>query len=383
MPSPSESSNKNKKINVLQFICSTGFYGAERWVLALAKHLNADEISCDLAITLEDNSQDLELVKHYRNKCSHIGDVFEVPMSNKFDLSVINKLVTLIKERNIDIIHTHGYKSDILGVLAAKKAGIQVIVTPHGFENAKDIKLRTFIWAGCQIMRFADKVVPLSKQLCDDSRRFGVKEKNLVYIQNGVDLSEVEEQRLIPYQADKNLKHIGFVGQMISRKNIFDLLDIFDRLQDKHGNLKLSLLGDGEQRAELEAYTQSLKHKDAIHFLGFRDDRLALLQSFDLFVMTSTLEGIPRCLMEATAMGIPVAAYNIAGIDQLITHQESGLLAPLGEKETLAEYWEQLLFDQPLADTLSEGAREYVNTHYSAQRMADEYTTLFNQMVKK
>ena len=52
-----------------------------------------------------------------------------------------------------------------------------------------------------------------------------------------------------------------------------------------------------------------------IDFLGFRDDRLVLLQSFDLFVMTSTLEGIPRCLMEATAMGIPVAAYNIAGIE--------------------------------------------------------------------
>ena len=375
-------SASNKKINVLQFICSTGFYGAERWILALAKHLNSDNIRCDLAITLEDNSHDLELVKHYKATCGFIGDVFEVPMSNKFDLKVINKLVALIKERNIDVVHTHGYKSDILGVLAAKKAGVQVIVTPHGFENAKDFKLRSFIWAGCQIMRFANKVVPLSKQLCDDSRRFGVKEDKLVYIQNGVDLSEVEEQRLKPFSPDKNIKHVGFVGQMISRKNIFDLLDIFDTLQEKHGNLKLSLLGDGDQRAELEEYAKKLKHADSMHFLGFRDDRLALLQSFDLFAMTSSLEGIPRCLMEATAMGIPVAAYNIAGIDQLITHNESGLLAPLGEKETLTKYWEQILFEQPLADKLADNAREFVNTHYSAQRMADEYTTLFNGMVK-
>lgn len=371
-----------KKINVLQFICSTGFYGAERWILALAKHLNADTIRCDLAVTLEENSQDLELVKHYRDKCSFIGDVFEVPMSSKFDLKVINKLVALFKEREIDIVHTHGYKSDILGVIAAKKAGINVIVTPHGFENAKDFKLRAFIWAGCQVMRFATKVVPLSKQLCDDARRFGVKEQNLEYIQNGVDLSEVEEQRLQPFTPDQNIKHVGFVGQMISRKNIFDLLDIFNTLQEKHGNLKLSLLGDGEQRAELEAYAKTLKHYNAMHFLGFRDDRLAQLQSFDLFAMTSTLEGIPRCLMEATAMGIPVAAYNIAGIDQLITHNESGLLAPLGEKETLAKYWEQLLFDNVLADKLANNAREFVNKHYSAQRMADEYDTLFNQMVK-
>ena len=96
-------------------------------------------------------------------------------MSNRFDLGIIGKLVALIKDRDIDVIHTHGYKSDILGVIAARKAGIKCVVTPHGFENAKDLKLRLFIWAGCKAMGFADKVVPLSPQLLDDSRRMGVK----------------------------------------------------------------------------------------------------------------------------------------------------------------------------------------------------------------
>jgi len=368
------------KINVLQFICSTGFYGAERWILALAKHLDSSQVRCDLAVTLEENSQDLKLVKQYKKHC---GETFELPMNGRFDFNVINKLVTLIKERNIHIIHTHGYKSDILGVIAAKKAGIQSIVTPHGFENADDIKLRFFIWLGCKSMKFASKVVPLSKQLCDDSRRHGVKESKLVYIQNGVDLSEVEEQRLLPKCSTSPEKRIGFVGQMISRKNIFDILDIFNDLCTKHDNLKLVLLGDGDQRQELEKYSEQLPHQHKIEFLGFRDDRLELLQSFDLFVMTSSLEGIPRCLMEATAMGVPVAAYDIAGIDQLITHEKSGLLAKLGDKETLSSYWEKLLFDSEYATELSDNARKYVNTHYSAQRMANEYIELFQAMVSK
>jgi len=370
----------HKKINVLQFICSTGFYGAERWILALAKHLNKDNVRCDLAVTLEENSQDLELIKHYKEKC---GETFEIPMTSRFDLKVINKLVQLIKERNIDIIHTHGYKSDVLGVIAAKKAGIKSIVTPHGFENADDFKLRAFIWLGCKSMKYADKVVPLSRQLCDDSRRHNVKEAKLEYIQNGVDLSEVEEQRLKPTKINSDEKRIGFVGQMISRKNIFDILDIFNDLCEKHNNLKLILLGDGDQRAELEQYSSKLLHHNKIEFLGFRDDRLELLQSFDLFVMTSTLEGIPRCLMEATAMGVPVAAYNIAGIDQLIAHEQSGLLAKLGDKDTLSKYWEKLLFDNEYATTLADNAREYVNEHYSAQRMANEYTELFHKMVNE
>jgi len=370
------------KIHILQFICPTGFYGAERWVLALARHLPKDQVRCDLAVTLEENSKDLELVKQYRQ---NYGDTFEIPMSSRFDIGVINKLVSLINERDIDVIHTHGYKSDILGVIAARKAGIKCIVTPHGFENVKDPKLRFFIWMGCKAMGFADRVVPLSPQLMNDSRKLGVKEKKLVYIQNGVDLSEVEDQRKLdnPLKSISGEKRIGFIGQMISRKNIFDILNIFERLCEKHNNLRLIFVGDGDQRAALETYAEKLTSYPKIDFLGFRDDRLELLQSFDLFVMTSTLEGIPRCLMEACAMGIPVAAYDIPGIDQLITHGETGLLATLGDTTTLSKYWEKLLFDNEFASGLAKNARHYVQAHYSAQRMANEYLDLFKQITVK
>jgi len=370
-----------QKIKVLQFICSTGFYGAERWILALAKNLPKDNTPCDLVVTIEGDSEDLELVKEYRKQ--DIGQVFEVPMRHKFDFSVVNKLAKLIKDNGYDVIHTHGYKSDILGVLAAKKAGIRSVVTPHGFENAEDIKLRLFIWLGNKMMKYANVVVPLSKALCEDVKGFGVKHSKIEYVQNGVDLSEVEEQKVKDNKliSEGDAKRIGFVGQMISRKNIIDILDIFETLAEKHPNITLSLLGDGESRAELEEHTKSLNHKNRVEFMGYRDDRLELLQSFDLFVMTSTLEGIPRCLMEATAMGIPVAAYNIAGVDQLIEHDTTGLLAPLGEKETLATYWEELLFDEEKAKKLSNNACEFVNKNYAGKRMAKEYIEVFKQLL--
>jgi len=370
-----------QKIKVLQFICSTGFYGAERWILALAKNLPKDNFPCDLVVTIEDDLDDLELVKEYKKQ--NIGQVFEVPMHHKFDFSVVNKLAKLIKDNGYDVIHTHGYKSDILGVLAAKKAGIRSVVTPHGFENAEDLKLRLFIWLGNKMMKYANVVVPLSKALCADVKGFGVKNSQIEYVQNGVDLSEVEEQKVKENKLISvgDAKRIGFVGQMVSRKNIIDILDIFETLADKYPNITLSLLGDGESRVELEEHTKSLNHKNRIEFMGYRDDRLELLQSFDLFVMTSTLEGIPRCLMEATAMGVPVAAYNIAGIDQLIEHEQTGLLAPFGEKDTLATYWEELLFDEDKAKKLSDNACEFVNENYAGKRMATEYIEVFKQLI--
>jgi glycosyltransferase involved in cell wall biosynthesis len=366
-----------RPIKVLQFICPTGFYGAERWVLALAKHLDPQKVDCELAVTMEPGQKKLELVSEY-NKLGLVSYI--VPMQNKFDLSAVSKLAALIKTNNIDIIHTHGYKSDIIGVLAARKAGIKSVVTPHGFENAKDIKLRVFIWLGCQAMKYGTKVVPLSQQLLSDVLRMGVNKNKTLYIQNGVDLSEVEAT-IAPVRPQDGEKRIGFVGQMISRKNIVDILDVFESLHQKHPSTRLLLLGDGDSRQELESYSQKLTSKNNIEFLGFRDDRLALLKSFDLFVMTSTLEGIPRCLMEATAASIPVAAYNIAGIDQLISHQETGLLATLGDKDTLLTYWEELLFDTEQATKLAAAAKDYVYQHYSANRMATEYTELFSELV--
>lgn len=361
-------------INILQFICPTGFYGAERWILALSKHL-PPAFNSELAVTLENASHDLKLVSEF----SALGHTsHEIPMRHPFDMSVISKLVDLIKTRHIDVIHTHGYKSDILGVMAAKIAKIPVVVTPHGFENAADMKLRTFIWLGCQAMKFATKVVPLSPQLCADVRHYHVIEPQLEYIQNGVDLSEVEAVRDDPnVSATTQKKRIGFVGQMISRKNIPALLRVFEQYTLQDPNVELVFLGDGDARAALEIQANKLHCADVIQFLGFRDDRLALLKTFDLFVMTSTLEGIPRCLMEACAMGIPVAAFDIPGIDQLIKHEQTGLLAPLHDEEQLLRHWQTLLTTPQYAQELTDNGIAYVNEHYSAARMAREYAELF------
>lgn len=366
-------------MKVLQFICSTGFYGAERWILALTKHMPAC-VESHLVVTLEPGTEDLELVKQF----SALGKTHQIEMRNRFDLSAINKIAELIKHNNIDLIHTHGYKSDILGVFAARKAGIPCIVTPHGFENAADIKLRTFIWLGCHSMKLADKVVPLSKQLIEDVKKFGIKAPKLEYIQNGVDLSEVDavRQTKVP-KLDGATKRIGFVGQMISRKNIKAILDCFDSLYSQRQDIELVLLGDGESRQELETYSRTLASSPAIEFLGFRDDRLELLKDFDLFVMTSTLEGIPRCLMEACAMEIPVSAYDIAGIDQLITHQKTGLLAPLHDISQLQKDWIRLLDDTEHAQQLASSSRQYVEDNFSAKRMSNEYYTLFNKTLNE
>lgn len=371
------------KINVLQFICPTGFYGAERWILALANNSDQAEVRMDLVVTEEGSNQDLEIVNQFTPPQ---GQAFKLPMSGRFDLSVLRQLKAIIKNRKIDIIHTHGYKSDILGLVAARQSGIRCISTPHGFGEPKTLKHKILVAAGGFSLRFFDAVVPLSRQLYDECINYKVNEQKLHYIQNGVDLSEVEtfrSQKSKDMKASDERRIIGFIGQMVARKKIHFILDLFDRLAKTRPNVELRLLGDGSSREELQAYADTLASRNKIQFLGFVNNRLEHLAEFDLFVMTSSSEGIPRCLMEALGMGTPVAAFDIPGIDQLVTHDKTGMLAPYGDIETLFSHWEALLYEPELSQRIGASGRAFVNENFSGKSMADKYYSLFRTLISE
>lgn len=387
-----------RPLRVLQFITPAGFYGAERWILALANNLDADAVLCDLAVTREAADQDLTVAELYPRE---IGEVHYLDMSGRFDLRVVKQLCKVVRRRKIDVIHTHGYKSDILGLLAARWCGIRCVSTPHGFSGKVGFKLGAFIRIGTHMLRYFDRVAPLSEELMQDMQRFGVPAGKTTFIRNGVDLSEIDaaledsKTRTMwsvgslpdePVRDDKlsdNTREqvIGFIGQMIPRKGIPDLLEVFDKLYRDDNALKLQLLGDGRQRPELETMAAGQASAGAIEFLGFRSDRLRLLSGFDLFVMTSSLEGIPRCMMEAMSVGVPVVAYDIPGVDKLVNHGETGLLAPFGNKEALVQCCRRVLGDSVLADKLRRNARELIERDYSAARMAEEYEQLFSELL--
>lgn len=368
-------------IRVLQFITPSGFYGAERWIIALANNSDPGRMLCDLAVTDEGGSQDLSVADHFPN---HAGEVHVLPMKGRFDTSVVSRLVAIIRDRKIDVIHTHGYKSDILGWLAAKRTGIRCVSTPHGFPCNAGLKLALFTKIGIHVLRKFDAVAPLSEELVEDMRRFRVPTARTHFIRNGVDISDIDRatKSISPPQIGSGrTRTIGFIGQLIPRKGLADLLQVFDKLYLENPYLRLELLGDGSQREELERIAASLPSGKSIQFMGFRSDRLERLVQFDLFVMTSSLEGIPRCLMEALALRVPVVAYDIPGVDQLVENGKTGFLAPLGDIEVLTKQCQRVLSDPNLARELGAAGRLKIEANYSAARMADEYEELFKRIL--
>jgi glycosyltransferase involved in cell wall biosynthesis len=370
-----------KTVRVLQFISPAGFFGAEMWILALAKSLDPTRVRCSLAVTEESAEQDLTLFDRYMK----LGlDAHKISMNGRFDLRSVARLKSLMQDEQIDVLHTHGYKSDILGLVSARLAGVKTVATPHGFENVRDIKLRAFIRLGCLALRYFDRVVPLSEELMTDMRRIGVLPHKTRLIRNGVDLEEIsrEENRVSPpISTATNEMKIGYVGQVAFRKNLGAMIDVFDLFYRDHKDARLLIIGEGKMRGELQGKAKKLASRDRIDFLGYRTDRLRLVKELDLFCMTSSLEGIPRCMMEAMALGVPIAAFDIPGVDKLVIHEKTGLLAPFGDTEALKDCWERILFDGDLAEKLANNGKKHIENNFSAERMAEEYTALYQEMV--
>lgn len=369
------------QIKVLQFISPSGFYGAERWVLAFANNIDPQRMRCDLAVTRESPNQDLRVADFHPDSA---GQVHYVDMAGRFDIRSVKTLVNIIRKREIDVILTHGYKSDILGLIAGRIAGIRCVSTPHGFSGNVGFKLKMFIRLGTSILRYFDAVAPLSEELTEDMHRFRVPSSKIRFIRNGVDIKDIDATLANPGSREKSeagIRPIGFVGQLIPRKGLLDLLSAFEGLHEHHQGLELQLIGEGRQRPQLEEKCARMKAGQAVKFLGFREDRLELLSKFEMFVMTSSLEGIPRCLMESMAVGVPVVAYDIPGVDQLIEDGVTGLLVPHGDVCALVEACNKLLVDPELKATLTANARTRVEEVYSARRMADEYLELFQQLM--
>ncbi|MBU3914711.1 glycosyltransferase, partial [bacterium] len=367
-------------LRVLHLGSPTELYGAERWILALVKHLDPETVKSWVGV-IKAPEHDAPLIKEaLRLGISTIA--FESP--GKVSFSAIPQLRYFIRGKKIDIVHTHFYKTDVLGLIATRGLNCKIISTPHGWSQENDFKLRCYELLDRAIFPYMDAVVPLSEDLYKPLARIPFLREKLYFIQNGVDISEIDAVTEIAPEIIEWKKQgffvAGYIGQLISRKNLETLLKAMSRLSNV--KWKLAFIGEGKQRSAIEQLAASLEIKEHVRFFGFRKDRIPLLKGFDVFILPSLLEGVPRCLMEAMAARVPVIASDIPGCRDLIVPQESGLLFPPGDFQSLAECLRRLRDSTDLTQNIVKTARKLIERRFSAQRMAEEYTFLYEQVKK-
>jgi glycosyltransferase involved in cell wall biosynthesis len=366
----------SKRIRVLQLGSSTGLYGAERWILALGRHLPHARIEPVIGV-IKDSPGDVPALCVEAARLGIRTHVFE--SYGRLSRTAIGQLRNFIRDHEIDILHTHGYKTDVIGFLAVRGTKCKIVSTPHGWSANAGIKVQLYEGLDRLVFRFFDAVVPLSSDLYEGLLRFPGLRPKLRLIRNGVDLSEIDAvaEGSPELQAWKSQGSaiVGYIGQLIPRKGLDTLLRAFGKL-DIPGK-RLCIVGEGPQRLELERLAVQIGEKDSVHFFGFRDDRIALMKCFDAFVLPSRLEGIPRCVLEAMAARVPVIATDIPGCRVLVEDNVTGMLFPVDDHLSLATKLRLLLGNDGLRDSIADAGYGLVRRDYSAATMAEKYTELY------
>jgi glycosyltransferase involved in cell wall biosynthesis len=369
-----------KKIRVLQLGSPTGLYGAERWILALIKHLDPEKVESTVAVIKDDPNLDPPLCRE-AEKLGFRSHIIEA--CGRVNLSAVRQLRKHIQRNRIQVLHTHGYKTDLLGLLSTPGTGCKIVSTPHGWTKQADFKLMCYEALDRCAFPFFDSVVPLSEELFNNLRSIPWLNGKLRLIRNGVDTSEIENSRqaageLMKFRNEGNFI-LGYIGRLVPPKGIDTLLTSVSRLS--FDNWRLAIIGEGESRQALERQVNDLRISDKVCFFGFREDRVAFLRGFDLFVLPSRSEGTPRSVMEAMAAGVPVIASNIQGCRVLIEDGRSGLLCEVNDVEGFTANIEHLLKNSNLRREIADSARDRVNRFFSARTMATAYSNLYANLV--
>lgn len=374
------SAGERNRIRVLHLGSPTGIYGAERWILALARYLPVTSVESWVGVIEDAPDQDAPLCR----RAAQLGLRTQVfAADGRLSLPAIGQIRSFIREHGIHVLHTHGYKTDIIGCLAAWGTSCRLIATPHGWGASPGIRMHLYEALDRVMLQFADAVVPLSAELVAGLRRVPRMRRRLHFIPNGVDLTEVDAAagpcELLEARQARGEFVIGYIGRLDSGKRLDTLIRAFHLLPlaRKH----LCVIGEGPERRGLEVLAAALLQPGQAAFLGFREDRMTFLRSFDLFVLPSAREGMPRCLMEAMSAGIAAIATDIPACRELMDGNANGLVFRPGDYIELSRQMLRLAEDPALRERLARSGREHVRRLYSAKAMADSYCALYQRIL--
>lgn len=369
-------------IKVLQLGSPSGLYGAERWIISLISHLDSGRIESIVGAVNDGDYDDVPLCRMAQSRGF---ESVVIRGHGRVNLAAVRELRRYIVANRIDILHTHFYKADLIGLLAARGTDCLVMTTPHGWAVRPTPSLWVYERLTKLSFSFMDAVVPLSTGLMQSLKWTPGLSGKLYLIENAVDLSEAKQEcaleaGLAALRASGKFV-LGYVGRLDAGKDLETLLRAM--ADNHHPHWHVVLVGAGDHGDQLRALVTELGIGDRVTFTGYREDRMAFLKGFDVFVLPSRSEGIPRCLMEAMAAGVPIVASDIPGCRNLVDGSSTGLLFPVGDERALRERVVELSESPERRVSIVEGARRFIEAKFSCERMAREYESLYEKLIQK
>ena len=319
-------------------------------------------------------------------------------LSPRADLTAIVQLRAILRERRLDVLHTHTSKAGATGRIAALLTGSNrprsVVHTYHGhvlsgyFDPGRE---RIFRLAERALARSADVLIAVSDQVRDDLVAFGVAPpERFAVVPYGFELpawSQSDEDARVRVRDEIGVGPetfvVGWAGRMTPIKRPLDLIRTLRSLRDQDVDALLVLLGDGSDRGQTEALAHELGVFPHTRFVGYRQGIREWYAAFDAFLLTSANEGAPVVAIEALAAERPVVATRVGGTATVVTNGESGYLASMGDVEAMASHLAELARDPVLRARLGRAGAADMRERFAPERMADDIEAVYRTVLDR
>jgi glycosyltransferase involved in cell wall biosynthesis len=301
-------------------------------------------------------------------------------------LAAVREVTAQLRRLAADVLCCHGYKADILGLLAARRAGVPVVAVAHGW-TAATLKVRVNEALDRLSLRWMDRVVGVSEGQAVKVRRAGVRANRVVTIRNAVCSRRFETPDPdFRRQLDAIFPHprpriVGAAGRLSPEKGFALLVEAAQRVVREDPGAGFVLFGDGPLREALARQIVDCGLEDCFKLAGFRADLEGFLPHLDVLVLPSFTEGLPVVVLEAGAAGVPVVATAVGGTPEVVHDGVNGLLVPPGDSAALSARILDLLRCEPSRRAMGQRARQRVQDHFALEAQGLQYQRLFESLV--
>lgn len=375
------------KINVMHITNNIGYASSvERLILTLTEKIEKSRFSISIVSLTEPE----RVSKTFLNSARALGaptNLIPWKRSKPFATSIL-KLTKLIKKYEIDIVHTHEVRTNLVGLIAARLTGVKMVASIHGWV----MNTVPFLWKLYQhfdrrVIRCCDHIIVGSNFLRNEIIKMGIPSQKVTTIHNAIDTTSLDlSASSMNFKKKYNLNPkdtlIGTVGRISREKGHKYLLEAAKIVIQQHPDVKFLIVGEGEIRAELEIYAKSLGIFDNVIFTGYYKNLSEALAVMDLFVIPSLTESLPLAVLEAMAAGKPVISTNVGGIPEIIIHGETGLLVRPQNGMELANSIITMLNNNDLLFKMAKKGKELVNTEFSIHNFIEQTENLYSNIIR-
>lgn len=371
-------------MKVLHLISGGDTGGAKTHIISLMKGLKklADaKIVCFIEDTFYDE---------VKNSDINI-EVFE--QKGRFDLSVIARLEEEINNNHYDIIHCHGARANFVAMFLKRKVKKPFITTIHSdYElDFKDNFYKRMVFTTLNkiaLNRF-DYYIAISDSFKSMLIERGFKSEKIYTAYNGIDLEDdiiyvSKDEFLNRYNIDpKDRTIVGIIGRLDLVKDHETFIRAADRILKERKDVVFLIAGDGNDKKRLHSIVEDLGIGEYVYFLGYVKDPYSFFNAIDINTLTSISESFPYVVLEGARMNKTIISTKVGGLGMLIKEDYNGYMIEIGDSESLAEKFNDLLDHKEKIKIMGENLFKDVKDHFSSEPMAKRHVEIYNEILNR